>query len=92
MTTETKNITTTTGPQDTWDMASAVLVALNQTHLKAQAEYRMLLKAAEGKPFAPGVSSAGHLIETVRPALRQLEMDMRKHARSNSLAMPKLER
>lgn len=88
MTNETKN----TAPQDTWEMASAVLVALNQTHLKAQAEYQALVEAAQGNPFAPGVSGAGRLIETLKPALRQLKADMHTHARSNGLAMPKLAR
>lgn len=92
MTTEKKTDTTTAAPQDTWEMASAILVALNQTHLKAQAEYQTLVEAAQGNPFAQGVSAAGHLIKAFKPALRQLEADMNAHARSNGLAMPNLER
>jgi len=62
-------------------MASAILVALNQTHLKAQAEYQTLVEAAQGNPFAPGVSAAGHLIETFKPALRQSQAHRHLKAR-----------
>ncbi|MEP4247668.1 hypothetical protein [Tateyamaria sp.] len=91
MTTETKTDTATTAPQDTWERASAILVALHQTHLKAQTEYQQIVEAAQGNPFARGTSAAGHLIQTLNPALRLLEADMRDHARANGLEMPKLE-
>jgi hypothetical protein len=55
-------------------------------------EYVILVDAANGNPFGPGVGSAGHLIVTLKPALRQLEDDMRKHARSDGVSMPVLER
>lgn len=92
MTNKTKAKTATAVPQGTWEMASAVLVALHQTHLKAQAEYRERVKAAGDNHFAPGLTGARLMIETLKPALRQLEADMRIHARSGSLKMPKLER
>jgi hypothetical protein len=85
-------ITPSVPEMDTWDMACAVLTALNQTHLKAMSEYVTLVDAANGNPFGPGVGNAGHLIETLKPALRQLEADMRKHARSDGVTMPVLER
>jgi len=89
--TNTMNTATPAAPQDTWDMTCAVLTALHQTHVKAQAEYQAKLEAANGNPFAPGLGGAGHLIETLKPALRRLEADMVSYARSNALAMPKLD-
>lgn len=88
----TTKITETAPEMGTWEMACAVLTALNQTHLKAMSEYVTLVEAADGNPFAPGAGGAGHLIATLKPALRQLEADMRKHARSDALSMPELER
>ena len=89
MTNDTKN--TQGAPENPWDMACAVLTALHQTHLKAQAEYQALLDASQGNPFAPGLGGAGHLIETLKPALRTLQADMNDYARSNALTMPKLD-
>lgn len=86
MTNETK----TTAPQDTWEMASAILVALHQAHLKAQAEYQERAEAAAGNPFAPGLTGARLMIQTLKPALRVLEADMNTHARSSGLQMPNL--
>lgn len=91
MTNETKSKTKSSAPQNTWEMATAILVALHQAHLKAQAEYQAITEAAPCEPFAPGLLAAGHMIQTLRPALTQLEGDMSGHARSSGLAMPKLE-
>lgn len=72
-------------------MSCAVLVALHRTHQRTSDEYVARLNAAEGNVFAPGVAGMGHLLDALKTNLRCLENDLRVHARSNQLTLPRLE-
>jgi hypothetical protein len=73
-----------------WDMASACLVGLTKSVAKARAEYNEAVAAANGNPMGRGVMSANHTINVIAAATRELEGDMRQHARSSGLTMPNL--
>ena len=74
-----------------WDMASACLVGLTKSVIKARAEYDEAVAAAEGNPMGRGVMSANHTINVIAAATRVLEGDMRQHARSSGLVMPEVQ-
>ena len=53
----TPEITPSAPEMDTWEIACAVLTALNQTHIKAMSEYVTLVEAADSNPSGTGVVS-----------------------------------
>jgi len=73
-----------------WDMATACLVGLTKSVIKARAEYDETVAAAGNNPMGKGVMQAAHNINVIGAATRVLEQDMRQFARSSGLAMPDL--
>ena len=73
-------------------MSCAVLVALNETHRKANEELEDRRANAMGNPFGEGVSSKTHLLETITETLLPYQAKLELYAKANSLELPKLER
>jgi hypothetical protein len=91
--TQTTDTAMTDSPEmDTWPMACAVLVALDQTEAKARLDYSALRDATPDNPFAKGMTGALALAQTLQDNRRRLEADMRQFARSSGLTMPELKR
>jgi hypothetical protein len=74
---------------DAWQMAISILVRLRKAEAGAEAELVSNRAAAKQNPFAGGVLSSVALLRVIRDAMQSLEADLRQHARSNGLPMPK---
>jgi len=74
---------------EAWEMALAVVAALEQTRDKALEEHRVAVEAAGGNPFGKGIMGAQHLIEAINEALSTIKPDLRAIGRANGRALPK---
>lgn len=71
-----------------WTMALSVLTGLRKTEATARAEFEAIRNANPDKPFAPGVTTATDILNSVARTKIDLEHELRRIARSNGLTMP----
>lgn len=74
---------------DSWEMATAILVGMRKALAKVELERTQCLLEANQSPFGKGVLAAVALSQTIEEALQSFEAELRKHARSCGLAVPK---
>ena len=82
----------TTETMTAWEMSLSVLIGLRKTEAKARTEFEAICNANPGKPFAPGMTTASDILNTVAQSKLDLEHELRRIARSNGLSVPVVEK
>ena len=75
-----------------WEMCCSILTGMREAQKVARGERAEILAAANGYPFAPGVSASNQIIEALIDATQSIEADMHRLARSSGLTMPEVKR